>query len=103
MFRRISSTLVGVVSRISHRTVKYHDPEICLFEDDPAALAYCRLGQSEGGRPLISGWISEMFGKGGPVPLAGFCLAARHDSLVEQPLHGRWVRIWHLNPVGRSA
>jgi hypothetical protein len=43
MFTRISSTLAGVLSRISHRTVKYHDPEICLFEDDPAALAYLQI------------------------------------------------------------
>ncbi len=45
MFTRISTTLADVLAAISDRSVKhhYHDPEICLFEDDPAALAYLRM------------------------------------------------------------
>ena len=45
MFTRISNTLAGVLAAISHSVVKhdYHDPEICLFEDNPAALAYLQM------------------------------------------------------------
>ena len=43
MFTRISSALAGALGRINHRSVKYHDPDICLFEDDPAALAYLQM------------------------------------------------------------
>ena len=43
MFTKISRTLAGVLAGISPRSVKYHDPDICLFEDDPAALAYLQM------------------------------------------------------------
>jgi hypothetical protein len=43
MFTRISSTLAGVLAGISHRSVKHHDPDVCLFENDPAALAYLQM------------------------------------------------------------
>jgi len=43
MFTRISSTLVGVLAGISHKSAKCQDPEIFLFEDDPAALAYLQM------------------------------------------------------------
>jgi hypothetical protein len=43
MFTRISNTLAGVLAGISHKSAKYHDPDICLFEDDPAALAYLQM------------------------------------------------------------
>ena len=43
MFTRISSALAGASGRINHRSVKYHAPDICLFEDDPAALAYLQM------------------------------------------------------------
>lgn len=43
MFTRISSTLAGVLASMSYRSVKHRDPEICLFENDPAALAYLRM------------------------------------------------------------
>ena len=40
MFTRILSTLAGALAGISHRSVKHHDPDIRLFENDRAALAY---------------------------------------------------------------
>jgi hypothetical protein len=43
MFTRISSTLAGALAGIGHRSVTQRDPEICLFEDDPAALAYLQM------------------------------------------------------------
>jgi hypothetical protein len=43
MFTRISSTLAGLLAEISHRSVRHPYPEICLFEDDPAALAYLQM------------------------------------------------------------
>jgi hypothetical protein len=45
MFTKISNTLAGVLAAISHKSARhhYHDPEICLFEDNPAALAYLRM------------------------------------------------------------
>jgi hypothetical protein len=43
VFTRISSALAGVLAGVSHRSVKCHDPDICLFEDDPAALAYLQM------------------------------------------------------------
>ena len=45
MFTRISNTLADALAAISHRVVKhdYHEPEICLLEDNPAALAYLRM------------------------------------------------------------
>jgi hypothetical protein len=43
MFTRISSTLAGVLAGMSHKSAKYQDPEIFLFEDDPAALAYLQM------------------------------------------------------------
>ena len=49
MFTRISSTLAGVLAGISHRSVKHHDPDIGLFENDRAALAY--LQKRPTGRP----------------------------------------------------
>jgi hypothetical protein len=43
MFTRISNTLAGVLARISHGSVKHHDPDIRLLENDPAALAYLQI------------------------------------------------------------
>ena len=43
MFTKISNTLAGVLARISHRSVKHYDPDICLLENDPAALAYFQM------------------------------------------------------------
>ena len=43
MLTRISSTLTGVLAGISNSSVKHHDPDICLFENDPAALAYLQM------------------------------------------------------------
>jgi hypothetical protein len=43
MFTRISNTLVGVLARLSHRSVKHHDPDIRLLENDPAVLAYLQI------------------------------------------------------------
>ena len=43
MFPRMSKTLAGVLARISHGSVKHHDPDICLLENDPAALAYLQI------------------------------------------------------------
>ena len=40
MFTRIFNTLAGALVGISHRSVKHHDPDIRLFENDRAALAY---------------------------------------------------------------
>ena len=40
MFTRISSALAGTLARISHGSVKHHDPDIRLFENDRAAQAY---------------------------------------------------------------
>jgi hypothetical protein len=43
MFTRISSTLAGVLAGISQRSVKHRDHDICLFENDRAALAYLQM------------------------------------------------------------
>jgi hypothetical protein len=43
MFTRISSVLAGALDRINHGSVKYHDPAICLFKNDSAALAYLQM------------------------------------------------------------
>ncbi len=43
MFTRTLWTLVGALSGISHRWVKHHDPDICLFENDRAAQAYLQM------------------------------------------------------------
>jgi hypothetical protein len=43
MFTRISSTLAGILAGITHGSVKNHDPDICLFENDRAALAYLQM------------------------------------------------------------
>ena len=47
MFTRISSTLAGVLAGISNRSAKHHDPDICLFENDPAALAYLQMPSAD--------------------------------------------------------
>ena len=43
MFTGISKTLVGVLVRIGHRSVKHHDADICLLKNDPSALAYLQV------------------------------------------------------------
>ena len=43
MFTRISSALAGTLARISHGSVKHHDPDIRLFENDRAAQAYLQM------------------------------------------------------------
>ena len=43
MFTKISNTLAGVLAGISHRSVKHYDPDICLLENDPVALAYFQM------------------------------------------------------------
>ena len=43
MFTRISNALAGVLGGTGHRLVKSHDPDIRLFANDPAALAYLRM------------------------------------------------------------
>jgi hypothetical protein len=43
MFTRISKALAGVLARIGHGLVKFHDPDERLFTNDPAALAYLRM------------------------------------------------------------
>jgi hypothetical protein len=43
MFTRISNTLAAVLAGISHRSVNHHDPDICLFKNDSAALAYLQM------------------------------------------------------------
>ncbi len=48
MFTKISSTLAGAVAGISHRSVKHHHPDIRLFKNDPAALAYLQMRPTRG-------------------------------------------------------
>ena len=43
MLTRISNTLAGVLGGIGHRSLKHPDTDICLFENDPAALAYLQM------------------------------------------------------------
>jgi hypothetical protein len=48
MFTRMLSTLAGALAGISHRSVKHHDPDICLFENDRAAQAYLQMRPTRG-------------------------------------------------------
>jgi hypothetical protein len=43
MFMGIPKTLTGVLARIAHGSVNHHDPDIRLFENDRAALAYLQI------------------------------------------------------------
>lgn len=43
MFTKISNALVGVLAGTSHSAVRSHDPDIRMFSNDPAALAYLRM------------------------------------------------------------
>lgn len=53
MFTRILNALTGVLVESGHRLMKSHDPDIRLFANDPAALAYLRTRPRERGHPPI--------------------------------------------------
>ena len=42
MFTRILTTLEGALAWAGHASVKYREPDIGVFVNDPAALAYLR-------------------------------------------------------------
>jgi hypothetical protein len=42
MFTRILTALEGSMARPDHASVKYREPDIGIFANDPAALAYLR-------------------------------------------------------------
>jgi hypothetical protein len=55
-----TSALAGVLAGISHRSLKYHDRYIGLFENDRAALAYLQMRPTR--RPPSADFGSDIRG-----------------------------------------
>jgi hypothetical protein len=50
-----TSALASVLAGISHRPMKYRDPDIGLFENDRAALAYLQMRPTQ--RPSSADFV----------------------------------------------